>query len=106
MDVWSKSSINCNISTLIQQGLELLDAMNEVFIQKQWRMEHFDEECKTWLLFLLEFVKYDHNPKTFLHEFISSDDYVVTKSHQGFIVDEVCLACSAIFVCMSTKKCL
>ena len=62
-------------------------------------MEHFDEECKKWLLLLLELVNYDHNPETFLREFISSQDYVVTKSHHRFIVDQVCLACSSIYMC-------
>ena len=61
-----------------------------VYHQKQWRMEHFDEECKKWLLLFLEFVSYDHNPETSLREFISSRDYAITKSHHRFIVDQVC----------------
>lgn len=73
------------------QGLELLDAMNEVFHQRQWRRELFDEECKKWLLLLLELVDYNCNPEECLDEFISSKCYVVTKCHQKFIVDQVCV---------------
>ena len=74
---------------LILQGLELLDAMNEVFMQKQWGMKAFDEECKKWLLLLLELVDYDQNPEELLHEFISSQHYVVAKHHQRFVVEQV-----------------
>jgi len=76
--------------TSIQQGLELLDAMNEVFSQKQWRIEPFHEECKMWLQLLLELVDYNHSPEVLLHEFISSQRrYVVAKHLQGFITDQV-----------------
>lgn len=84
---------------MILQGLELLDAMNEVYSQKKWRKKQFYTECKKWLLFLLELVKYDQHPETLLHEFISSQDYVVTKCHQGFIVDQVCAGCISRDVC-------
>jgi len=74
----------------VKEGLELLDVMNDVFCQKQWKIEHFDEECKKWLLLLLELVNYDHNPEILLHEFISPQPYAVTKCHTRFIVDQVC----------------
>ena len=86
---WRRLCFTCERTTLILQGLEVLDAMNDVFSQKKWRMEHIDEECKKWLLLLLELVNYDHNPETLLHEFISSQHYAVTKFHHGFIVDQV-----------------
>ena len=60
----------------IQQGLGLLDAMNEVYSQRKWRMECFDDECKKWLLLLLRLVDYEQNPEIMLHEFISSKHYV------------------------------
>jgi len=85
----SLSSVGTQLGA-VKEGLELLDAMNEVYSQRKWRKEQFNEECKKWLLLLLELVKYDQNPETLLHEFISSQDYVVTKCHQGFIVDQVC----------------
>jgi len=73
----------------LQQGLQLLDAMDRVFTVKQWRMDEFDEECKEWLLLLLEIVNCDHNLDSLLLEFIPSQCYVVAKRHQRFIVDQV-----------------
>jgi len=78
--------------------------MNEVYSQRKWRKEQFNEECKKWLLLMLELVKYDHNPETLLHEFISSQDYVVTKCHQRFIVDQVCSGCISRDVCNYADK--
>lgn len=74
--------------------------MNEVFSQKQWRIEPFHEECKMWLHLLLELVDYNHSPEVLLHEFISSQRrYVVAKHLQGFITDQVCCGCESMCVC-------
>ena len=77
------------IPLIFQQGLGLLDAMNEVYNQKKWRTIQFGDECKKWLLLLLGLVDYDHNPETFLREFISPQQYTMTKCHQKFIIDQV-----------------
>ena len=74
--------------------------MIDVFCEKQWKIEHFDEECKKWLLFLLELVNYDHNPEILLHEFISSQRYAVTKRHMRFIVDQVCSVDVYLLMCV------
>ena len=63
--------------------------MNEVYNQKKWRTIQFGDECKEWLLLLLGLVDYDHNPETFLREFISPQQYTMTKCHQKFIIDQV-----------------
>ena len=67
----------------------MLDAMIGLFSQKTWKMERIDEECKKWLLLLLELVNYDHSPETYLREFICSQCYDVTKRHKEFIIDQV-----------------
>jgi len=69
--------------------------MNDIYNKKTWSKEQFDEECKKWLLFLLELVKYDHN---LLGEFISSKCYAVAQHHQSFIADQV--GCIRIYLCM------
>ena len=75
--------------------------MNEVFSQKQWRIEPFHEECKMWLHLLLELVDYNHSPEVLLHEFISSQRrYIVAKHLQGFITDQVCCGCESMCVCV------
>ena len=66
--------------------------MNEVYNQKKWRMDYFDDECKKWLLLLLGLVNYEQNPEIMLHEFISSKHYVVAQRHQKVIISQVCHA--------------
>ena len=66
--------------------------MNEVYNQKKWRMDYFDDECKKWLLLLLRLVNYEQNPEIMLHEFISSKCYVVAQRHQKVIISQVCHA--------------
>ena len=80
-----------NNLSLNQQGLGLLDAMNKVYNEKNWKMETFEDECQKWLLFLLGFVNYSQTPEISLHEFISSEHYNVTRRHQTFISGQVCV---------------
>ena len=80
MDFSRNTALKLTLLTLISQGLDFLDTLYKLWIERKYSLEAFDCECKKWLFLLIHLVSITgDNLSLYLRRFLLGKTGVVKK---------------------------